>query len=229
MRRLLTAESLQAGPLVITGEEAHHARNVLRLRVGDQVYVHDGAGYRAAATITDLGRHALSLALEQPESVPDSAASGIHVVTAAPKGSRFEDLVRGLTELGVGQISPLRCQRSVRDPNLERAERVAAEALKQCGRGRLPKIGPVVDFSSCQNLPQPRILLDPAGGLARPGAPGKVTLMIGPEGGFTAEERAQLLDQGAVAVRVAGPILRIETAALAAAAIWASAWEHNEH
>lgn len=225
MRTLLVAPPLRSGSVDIVGDEAHHGRSVLRLGEGDAVRLADGAGAVAEGVVRRVDRHAIVVEAGPVDHPAPGPAQDLTVAVAAPKGDRFTDLVRGLTELGVGAILPLVCERGERIPGLDRAQRVAAEALKQCHRPILPRIGPVADFSTLKGLPGRRIVLDPAGAPAQPGDPSPTVLIIGPEGGFTYDERQALLAGGAVAVRLATPILRIETAALAAAAVWSAAWE----
>lgn len=226
MRTLLLPAPLSAGPLDIDGDEAHHGLHVLRLRVGDALRVADGEGRTADATVAGADRR-LRLQVGAVAEEPRSPLEDLTIAVAAPKGDRWTDLVRGLTELGVGAIRPLECERGERLPaNLDRARRVAAEALKQSRRSRLPRIGPPVAIRALADAGGRVIVGDPAGGPPQPGAPGPATIVIGPEGGLSEAEVAQLVAAGASRVRLAGPVLRIETAALAAAAVWAATWEH---
>ncbi|MBA3684349.1 MAG: 16S rRNA (uracil(1498)-N(3))-methyltransferase [Planctomycetes bacterium] len=227
MRTLFVPAPLVAGPLVLGGDEAHHGRTVLRLRAGDEVRLADGDGSEAVARVTEVDRQQLTLDVAQPQSLAPSPAALLTVAVAAPKGDRFTDLVRMLTELGVGAIQPLSCERGEREPNLERARRVAIEALKQCRRSHLPRLGPLVDLPTLAGSGSHLIVLDPDGTSAQPGRPMPTTLIIGPEGGFTATETDAVRQAGARAVRLASPILRIETAAVAAAAVWVAAWESD--
>lgn len=225
MRTLLVAAPLVAGELVIDGDEAHHGRTVLRLVDGDALRLADGAGRAGMAVVTRVERHRLVVRVTQVEPLEDDPSALLTLAVAPPKGDRFSDLVRGLTELGVGTILPLACERGERIPALDRATRVAAEALKQCRRARLPTLGPVVEISTLAAQAGPRIVCDRTGACAQPGALIPTVLIIGPEGGFTDQELRALRDGGVVAARLAGPILRIETAAVAAAAVWTCAWE----
>ena len=226
MRTLLLPAPLRSGEVEITGDEAHHALRVLRVRSGEAVRVADGAGHAAEAVVTAADRKLL-VRLGPVEDLPPDRLGDLTIVVAPPKGDRWTELVRGLTELGVGAILPLVCQRGERQPtSLDRARRVAAEALKQCRRHWLPRLGPPVDIPALA-VPGGRVIIcDPAGGPPAPGAPGPATLVVGPEGGLDEDEVALLVAAGAARVRLAGPVLRIETAALAAAAVWAATWEH---
>ncbi len=228
MRCLLVPDELQAGTVSISDQEAHHALKVLRLQVGDQVKLCDGRGRWAEAKVTETSRHELQCEVHEVvhEQAPD--ASKLSVLVAAPKGSRFEDMVRSLTELGVGAIRVLITERSQRHVKLDRARRVAGEALKQCGRSYLPEIGPVVEFSTLTVDPDRHILLDPEGTVSTPGPVRDQELIIGPEGGLSPQEREHLISQGVKAVCLAPHILRIETAAVAAAAVWIADWESQQ-
>ncbi len=225
MRTLLVTPPLQTGELLLGGDEAHHGRTVLRLAAGDALRLADGAGRVATALVLAVGKRDLRLAVDTPSHVDDGPASALTVAVAPPKGDRLGDLVRGLTELGVGSILPLMTARGERLPaNSERLERIAGEALKQCRRGMRPVIGPATDIPALVRSGAELIVLDRSGSAATPGRQRPVTLVIGPEGGFTGDELGTLTAAGAALVRLAGPVLRIETAALAAAAVWSAAW-----
>ncbi len=227
MRTLLVSPPVTVGLMMVEGDEAHHGRTVLRLKAGDDLRLADGAGLAGVGTVHAVERHAILVRVEAVEAVPDDRAALLTVAVAPPKGDRLGDLVRGLTELGVGAIRFLACERGERLPgNPERLGRIAAEALKQCRRGRLPQVGPQVDIPGLAALGGRLIVLDRSGAAPDTGSPQPTTLVIGPEGGLTGDESAALNAMGAARVRLAGPVLRIETAALAAAAVWASAWEH---
>lgn len=227
MRTLLAPAPLATGELTIDDDEAHHGLRVLRLQAGEQLRLADGAGHSAAAEVVEASKR-LVLRVGPVESTPAERCAELTVAVAPPKGDRWTDLVRGLTELGVGTILPLRCARGEREPaNLDRARRIAGEALKQSRRGWLPRLGPAIGIPALAAGGTRLIVGDPAGGPPRPGRPRPTTLVIGPEGGLTADELAALDAAGAERVRLAGPVLRIETAALAASAVWASAWEHE--
>ncbi len=223
--RTLFHPELAAGRLVLDDEEAHHARSVLRLRPGMSVRLVDGRGREAAAEVVAVERHRLVCEAQTPRMVPAPPASRLRVAVAAPKGARFDDTVRALTELGVGCIAPLRCDRAQRVPDLARGRRIAREALKQCRRADLPAIGPVLDIETVARGGGACIVLDREGLAPQPGAPQDTTMVIGPEGGLSPEECACLRAAGARFIRLVQPVLRIETAAVAAAAVWAAEWE----
>ncbi|MCK6488504.1 MAG: RsmE family RNA methyltransferase [Planctomycetes bacterium] len=225
MRTLIAPPPLIPGEIQLDGDEAHHALAVLRVRVGESLRLADGAGLSAEAVVVEAGRTRVRLAVGTVSAADDGPARLLTVAVAAPKGDRLADLVRGLTELGVGAIAPLVCERGERVPaSPERLQRVAREALKQCRRAHLPAILPPLALAALPARGGALVLLDPAGGPAQPGPVQPTTLVVGPEGGLSAAETALLAAAGARQVRLARPILRIETAALAAAAVWVAAW-----
>lgn len=229
LRTLLVPPPLLAGALVLEDDQAHHARAVLRLIPGNRVRLADGAGLTAEGTVTLVDKRQVTVAVEAPSQAAAGVAALITVALAPPKGDRLGDVVRALTELGVGTILPLETERSERMPaQFERLQRIAGEALKQCRRAHLPQLGPVTDIPSLVRSGAELTVLDRSGRPAAPGTPRSVTLVIGPEGGLTATELAALTAGGAAVVRLATPILRIETAALAAAAVWTAAWMKDE-
>jgi 16S rRNA (uracil1498-N3)-methyltransferase len=227
MRTLLVPALLEAGEVSIAGEEAQHGLRVLRLRVGDEVRLADGAGLCAVARVVTVGDRELTVAVPVVETMQPAPAAQLTVACAIPKGDRFADIVRSLTEIGVGTILPLGCERGERSPNLARWRRIAAEAVKQCRRSHFPVIGELVEIPTLAASGAHLIVLDRQGAPFAASAPRPTTLVIGPEGGFTAEELDLMHNHGAIPIRLSSPILRIETAAIAAAAVWAASWESS--
>lgn len=212
--------------------EAQHAR-VLRLKAGDFVECHDGAGRGAWARLEGES----VVLLEDPFEGDRAEARHIVLATAWPKGKRAAVLVEKCTELGVAQIVPLRCARSVvvKDPESEgvaRLRRVAAEAAKQSGRMLVPEIGAERAFAQvlAEEASHLRtVLLDPRGSvklhdwLSEQDGGAPVLLLVGPEGGFSEEELDLAEKAGVVRAKMAPYTLRIETACIAAVAAAAGA------
>lgn len=198
-------------PELAPDDRAHLAR-ARRLRPGELVTVADGAGRWRHCRFGD------PLEVAGPVHHDPPAAPPITVAVAVVKGERTEWAVQKLTELGVDEIVPLRCQRSVVRWDETRAvrhharlARVAQEAAMQSRRTRLPLVRPLTDLAELVARPDVA-LADPAGSppsLERP------VVAVGPEGGFTPEELA------VAPARVAlGPtLLRTETAAVVAGAL----------
>ena len=227
MRTLFIGEQLSLGTLSIEGDEAHHARSVLRLNAGDRCRLVDGKGHDALAVVEACKRHQLDVRVEEVALREPPKGHQLTVALAAPKGSRLDDVVRGLVEMGVGAITILDCERSSRLPQLERLRRVAREALKQCRGCYAPIIHIEPEFNAWKPNGQ-LVMLDPNGSRQNLAEPVPTTLVIGPEGGLTPAEEQRLRDMGAKPLRLVSTILRIETAALAATAVMAHAWEHHD-
>lgn len=213
-----------AGPLVALPEdEAHHAIRVLRMREGDAISGTDGAGTLLRGTLSFDPAPALEVTerLEIPRADPP-----LTVAFALTKGEKPEFVVEKLTELGADRIVPWMADRSIvrwdrekRRANGDRFRAVAIAALKQSRRAWLPTVSDPVDLEDVLALAD--LVAFDLGGAALAPAPwaGPQTVVIGPEGGFTAHERATLVDAGARIATLAGGVLRAETAAIVAAGL----------
>ncbi|MCB9384305.1 MAG: 16S rRNA (uracil(1498)-N(3))-methyltransferase [Bryobacterales bacterium] len=223
MRRVfvdwLTAES--AG---VEGARAHHLARVVRLKPGEAVEVSDTQRLFEAEAEAVSGKEVvfrLTRELATPEQTP-----ALEVHLAVIKFPRFELAVEKLTELGVAAIVPVAAERS--DPGLvraaaKRAERwraIAEEAAQQSRRLGPPEIGePVMLLEALRRPVEQRIFLDfAAPALREVRQAGTAALLIGPEGGWTDDERRMAERAGAVAASFGGTVLRAETAAIAGVA-----------
>ena len=228
-------EQVSGGRVRLSEEEAHHALQVLRLRAGDRIILLDGRRgvYEAVIEKADRGARTLVAALGQ--RLPDcEAQTRVTLFQGIPKSGKLEWLVQKCTELGVDAIQPVRRKRCVaeqeRNPekNLARLQRVAREAAKQCCRGEVPRIYAAEPLAAleerlrgfdCLLVPWEeaegcvRIADALAGKAAR-----TIGVVIGPEGGMTAEEAQGLSALGGRLVTLGPRILRTETAGMAALA-----------
>jgi 16S rRNA (uracil1498-N3)-methyltransferase len=232
--RFYTPDPLAPGEYVLSGPEAHHLAAVRRFGPGDRVVLFNGDGHDHPAEVVSADRKRTLLNVF-PAVVADRELSfPLHVVAALPKGDRGDFLVEKLTELGVTRLTPLQTERSVvqpREARLDKLQHAVIEASKQCGRNRLMHVAPLTrwaTFLAAPDLPPLRLLLHPpADGVGRvlaefgPAA-GGVVVAVGPEGGFASAEvdAAEAAGWGLVAL---GPrVLRVETAAVVAAAWFAA-------
>ncbi len=216
----------------IAGAEARHLAQVLRLKAGDKVELFDGRGTLAAATIKNVSGKQVTL---QVEDVKVFSKPNIQIILAVSvaKGERFDWLIEKCTELGVDRIVPVLFERTVKQPKnpkiVERWGSIAISAVKQCRRVFLPQIDkpmilPEVIEILKRNYPQAQLLF---GGLSENSktvlqcgfASKDVIAFVGPEGGLTDEEENLLEKSGAEAVRLTDTVLRVETAAVAFAAV----------
>ena len=209
--------------LVLTGDQAHHLRSVCRGRPGDLVELFNGAGLHACCEVVALGRKEARL---RPLDVKYSPLPDRQLVLACamPKGDRASMLVEKCVELDVGRLVPLTTHRSVADPGagrLEKLRRVGIEACKQSGRNHLMQIDePIPWLQFAAHAAQgTRWMLHPGAGQTIPDQESSpTTIAVGPEGGWTDEELGLGDQHDWQAVRLPGNTLRVETAAMTAAA-----------
>lgn len=215
--------------------ESRHAVRVLRLEQGQAVRLADARGAEASGVILEIGPPVCCRVLTRAE--PASRPGRLVVASATPKGGRVDTMVDGLTQAGVDRWVPLLSDRAVvtpRETKLDRLRRVADAACKQSGRrGRLEissPMAPAVLLHSLGHAPARGavLFLDPpapsgtvAADLTGIHVPprGPWLLMIGAEGGWSDAERAQIAAAGGRRWCLGPTVLRIETAAVAAAVI----------
>jgi len=215
---------------VVRGDEARHAVQVLRLKVGERLLVADGSGRVAEAMAVAVDCGEVRARVEAVRVVPPRRPA-LTVVAGLVKGGKLDLVVQKLTELGVERIAPAVCRRSVVDWDgrkraaaRDRWAAVALAAAKQCHRDRVPVVAPVDDLAvQVTASPGPRLVCWEEGGQPLSAAlpadpPDALTLVVGPEGGLEAGEVAACAEAGAVPVTLGPLVLRAETAAIAAAA-----------
>jgi len=227
--RLFVAGPLaDGGTVMLEGPQAHYLLRVMRMGDGDAVVLCDDVTGEWAARVVAAGKRDLSLQLVERlrprEQVPD-----FWLCAALLKKDRFDLVLEKATELGVRRVQPVLARRCVADSlNLERARAVTTEAAEQCARTALPELAPPVRLDALgREWPAGRTLFfaDELGGEPAAAAfaahPGPAALLIGPEGGFDDAERASVRALPQARAITLGPrILRAETAAIAATALW---------
>ncbi|MEO1495905.1 MAG: 16S rRNA (uracil(1498)-N(3))-methyltransferase [Planctomycetota bacterium] len=227
--RFFSDEPITGDTATLAGPEAHHLLHVMRTAVGDRVTLFDGSGVEFAAEVVRLGRGDATLAVLASEPVDRELPFTLTLGVAMPKGDRQKVLVEKLTELGVTRLRPVVTARTVvelKPAALEKLRRLVIESSKQCGRNRLMAIDEPLPFDRfvAEAEADERFFAHPGGAAAlSPGATEDVAIAIGPEGGFTDEEATFGEEAGWTAASLGSRILRIETAAIAAAAVRASA------
>lgn len=227
--RLFVAQPLEIGAVIaLDGPQAHYLGRVMRLGEGDAVLLCDNRTGEWASTVTQAGKRAIALAivgqLRVREDVPDFT-----LCAALLKKDRFDLVLEKAAELGVARIQPVLTRRCVADKlNLDRARAILTEAAEQCARTALPELAEPVKLDALLKGWEPGRTLffaDENGGenAARQFSAhsGPAALLTGPEGGFDEAERAAIRALEQARPITLGPrILRGETAALAATALW---------
>lgn len=225
---------LVAGETVaLTGEEAHHAARVARLRVGERVDVGDGRGSIAHAEAVDVAKDSVSLVIREVRVHPRLTPQ-LWLVQSLAKSGRDEQAIEMATEVGVSGVIPLQAARSVvrweghkHDTGHERWQKIVKEASKQALQPEIPLVQPVAgleDVLAREALGQ-LLLLDHRGtpladhDVTEWGKHEAITVLVGPEGGFTEDEREACLRAGATMVRLGPGVLRTSSAGPVALAL----------
>jgi 16S rRNA (uracil1498-N3)-methyltransferase len=224
-------------PLI--GAEAHHARDVLRMKPGEKLVLFNGRGREMTAEIVDLGDDEIRLRkLHEAETPP--LRCRIVLGQAIPKGKNMELIIQKAVEIGAAEIAPIISDRTIVQVDLETAaqkqarwQQIAVEAAKQCGQNWLPRVHTPRKLAEFFDAAEPDV--SPASlrliGSLQPGAqhlkriladysnehqerPRNVLMLIGPEGDFTPAELALARRHGCRPITLGPIILRVETAAI---------------
>jgi 16S rRNA (uracil1498-N3)-methyltransferase len=229
---LVPAGELTTPLVTLTGPEGHHAAAVRRLRLGERADVSDGAGTLAQGVVTSVGKDSVTLEIQATYSARPPQPRLV-VAQALPKGDRGELAVELMTEVGVDVVIPWSAERSITKWQGDRGQRAlgkwratAREAAKQSRRSWLPEIAALATTSALAErvtTAGAAVVLEADGRvklheLALPET-GEILLVVGPEGGISAAERAALAAAGETAARLGPTVLRTSTAGAAAAAV----------
>jgi 16S rRNA (uracil1498-N3)-methyltransferase len=223
--------------VALGADEARHALDVLRLGLGDELFVFDGAGNEYRCAIAELTSRSATLnVLEQVKPASPESPLDLTLAVALLKGEKFDLVVQKATELGVTRLAPLITARAdvrIREPGdarkkADRWARIAFESAKQCGRAQLMLVDPPMNLDEFfRSITDVQMKLtytardgDPHADLARMDLKAaRIAAMVGPEGGWTDGELKQASANGGKLVTLGGRILRAETAAIAVATL----------
>lgn len=221
---------IENGMLKIEGDEVKHIRKALRLKAGDEIVVFDGLGREVEGTIVEERLSSVVIRVQNIISSKKDSPLEVTLAQSLLKGEKMDYLIQKATELGVKEIIPFFSSRSV--PLLEKSTRlmrhhrwrkIAVEASKQCGRGSVPKIECLRDYSEMLQIASAEdlslILWEREGiklkeVLERSKEKRKIFFIIGPEGGFNQFEVDEAKRVGFTPVTLGRRILRAETASL---------------
>ena len=217
----------------LVGEEAAHLARVLRAGPGDEVILCDGRGTDYAATVVHAAPDEVELAIISSTPSVSEPPLAVTLFVGMPKGDKLEWIIQKSTELGAARVVPFTSRFCIAKPKNEQVKlvrwaRIAKEAAKQSGRGRIPAVDAAISFDSlCKKIAEYDLVLfcyEGGGEALAPGTPlhsrlaaaRSVAIITGAEGGFSEEEAAQAKAAGAVVLGLGPRILRCETAPLAA-------------
>jgi 16S rRNA (uracil1498-N3)-methyltransferase len=218
----------------VTGADVNHIKNVLRLKLEDHIILFDGTGVEYIARIVQLSSNKIVVELIDKRVLSSESPVHISIAQAFLKEKKMDLLIRQVTELGINYWQPFFSERSIPTPDhkrmysrVQRWEKIMTEAVKQCRRSRLMEIGQSVSFDELMILAKDAdikiIFWENADSPLSPNAFSfykhkirSVYSMIGPEGGFSANEVKHAVEAGFVPVGIGPRILRAETAAVSA-------------
>lgn len=227
--------TLRDGSVQLTGPAFEQIRRVLRMRPGDEVALFDGSGQEYRVSLVEFANGAVyGRVLEQYPVATEPDCQVDLYLSLLNKAEKFEWALQKCTELGAARFVPVLAARSVTSTGrTERWERIIQEAAEQSGRGILPKLSNAMPFQ--QAVEQAVEQASKSGPVLMPEVTGtksiadvvatsqstleRISLFIGPEGGFTPEEQRIAVEQGVQVVKMGPRILRAETAAVAALTI----------
>jgi len=231
MRHRIFIEALQ--PLVtVEGDEFHHSIRVVRARVGEEVELFDRAGNAARGVIESIERD--RAVIKTGEALPSREPHlAIHLAMAVIQLEKFELVLQKATELGAKTFIPLvtervELRRERYEGKIDRWNKIVFEAVKQSGRTTVPKIEPPTDFEEIIKRSGEKILFDadaPPTDVSltiERQPPTDLTLLIGPEGGWSEDELRRAREAGVHSERLGPRRLRAETAAIVAMSVIAS-------
>ncbi len=236
--RRFQVDDLSPSLIRVRGAQAGHALRVLRLKIGASVILFDGRGGEVVGRVRSADTGGFDVEVVERKGLVEPRGMPLLLAVAIPKGPRGDWLVEKCGELGVHRLWPLACERGQVEPGegkLARWRRKVVEAAKQSGQASVMVVGEIVTIA--------QVLLEQEGAASifygephraersladelrevesRMKMDSPLMVLIGPEGGFTDDECRQIESKGGRAVRLAPTVLRIETAAVAVAAIWA--------
>lgn len=215
--------------ILLDGESARHIAKSLRMRVGDMLTVTDGGGNDYGCQIDEITRDTVSLTVCYKQVNESEPTCRVTIYQGVPKSTKMEDIIQKCVELGVSKIVPTLTKRCVSRPDEkgagkknQRYQKIALEASQQSGRGIIPEIAPQITLKQAiaNDDSELKIVFYEGGGeplknLVSPETK-SVSIFIGPEGGFDADEVEAIVNSGARQATLGKRILRTQTAPVCA-------------
>lgn len=236
---------IRQGKIILCGREAHHARDVMRLKDGDKILVFDGSGKEYAGVIEDVTKQSILVRIDKVIE-RDSNLCRLALIQAIPKLNKMDTIVEKAAELGVERIVPVITARTIVQTEglkaglkTQRWKRIAFAASKQCGRVVVPVVDRIMSFKDSLSYAKDyELAIIPClcegtkalRGVLKNSNAGSAVVFIGPEGDFTEEEIAAAGDAGIIPVLLGREVLRSDTAAVSVLSIlnYELRWKHDD-
>lgn len=228
---------------VVIGSDVSHIARVLRMGEGDNLLLCDGEGFDYEVRILSVSKDEILTEILSSYPCKNEPMTEVTLYQGIPKQGKMEWIIEKCTEMGVSTIVPVQMTRSVvkltteqAEKKIERWQKTAREAAKQCGRGKIPKVTMPITIKELVQADLPEFLLFPyeeertssvREALSQKTA-GTAGIFIGPEGGFDPDEAALLQKMGAHTVSLGPRILRTETAGLATLTMLLYEWNEMQ-
>lgn len=234
--RLYVNAPLNVGSRVeLDDDAAHYVRSVLRLKQDQHIVLFNGGGGEYVSRFSEVSRKCVRVEIESFTQRDVESPLQVHLGMGISRGDRMDWAVQKAVELGVAKLTPLLTERCVTKLNdekktqrLQHWQHIVQHAAEQSGRTRLPEMNDIIDISDWLNQQQGlRVFLDPYAEYSLADLQPqnqRVTLLSGPEGGFSEQERQLAKAAGFIPVRMGARILRTETAVLSALAAVQTLW-----
>ncbi|MFI3208047.1 MAG: 16S rRNA (uracil(1498)-N(3))-methyltransferase [Eubacteriales bacterium] len=228
----VTPDQVKEDRIYIEGSDVNHIKNVLRMKIGEQLEINDGNNLKYLGHIEHIQENEIQILIEEKLEADTELPSKIYLFQGLPKADKMELVVQKAVELGATEIIPVETKRAVvkldhkkKDKKVERWNNIAVSAAKQAARGVIPTVANVMTFKEAiayaQSMDVRMIPYELAEGMNETKAfiegikPGQsIAIFIGPEGGFAKEEVELAIESGAQAITLGKRILRTETAGL---------------
>jgi len=237
LSRLYIDKPLQAGQSVkLDGEELNYVSRVLRLKPGNAVTLFNGQGGEYSGTISELHKRQCIIDIDAFSDIDTESTLNITLVQCISRGERMDITLQKATELGIQRIQPVfskHCTVVLEGKRLEKRHNhwqgVIRSACEQSGRNILPLLEPAIALNDylATTTNNTCLLLDPLAKTSLKDLPvpdSDIQLLVGPEGGFSEQERQSAYDNGYQGVQLGPRVLRTETAAIAAMAAIQVLW-----
>jgi 16S rRNA (uracil1498-N3)-methyltransferase len=227
--RLYLDQPLSSGDKVsLPRDKAHYLSHVLRVNSGSGIKLFNNTGYEYDALIIELTKKNAEIEIKEAKELDRESSLKITLCLAIARGQHMDYAIQKSVELGVASIIPVVSEFSnvkLRDDRIENKmthwQNIIISSAEQCGRNRLPTLTKPVSFSECFNndISGTRLILQPGSAQAMPSikiTENEITLLIGPEGGFSETEVNEAVEKETIPVSLGPRVLRAETAVVSA-------------